>query len=230
MLYVFGDSFANGFGILPDYAHINLVAKVFKTEIKNLGFLGSSLEYTFTKFEEQRNNFAENDIIIIMLTMLDKTHFFPDRPNISGPWSFKEFKNYSDDEQNAVELFYEKLHNPRNTVINLYNFLHSVQDITVRKKCKTVIFHSFDSYYNSSINNERYPDLHIAKGNLWFNMKREIRDVDLLNHYMEHHFVNDPRILHFSKQNHFILANSIVSAIRNKTEIDLDNIILENIY
>ena len=78
MLYVFGDSFANGFGILPDYAHINLVAKVFKTEIKNLGFLGSSLEYTFTKFEEQRNNFIENDIIIIMLTMLDKTHFFPD--------------------------------------------------------------------------------------------------------------------------------------------------------
>ena len=108
--------------------------------------------------------------------------------------------------------------------------MHSVQDTTVRKKCETVIFHSFDSYYNNSINNKRYPDLHIAKGNLWYNMKREIRDNLVRDNYDKHYFVNDPRVLHFSKQNHVVIANSIISAIRNKSVIDLDSLIIENIH
>jgi hypothetical protein len=213
----------------PEWAYTSLIAKEFNTTHLNFGLASSSLEYTFHQFEQQRNNLVEGDIVIITLSLPDKTFFFHDRPALSHLWSF-ETEQHTVEEKNALEIYYKQLHNSKNIVVNLLNFLHSVQEVTKRKGLKTVVFKTFINEFDSEINNERYPDLIVANGSLWEFMKLEISQVTLLSYLNTNKFVNDSRLFHFSEPNHKIIADSIISAIKYNTEINLENVLLRNIF
>jgi hypothetical protein len=228
MLYTFGDSFIKMFNT-PEWAYTSLIAKEFNTTEKSFGLISSSLEYTFHQFEQQRNNFVEGDIVIIALSLLDKTFFFNDRPALSHLWSF-ETETHTTEEKLAMEMYYKHLHNTDNSKINLLNFLHSVQEITRSKKLKTVIIKTLFFDNNNIVNKERYPELIIANDCFWELMKLEISNESLLSYLNLNKFANDSRVFHFSEPNHRIIADSIISAIKNNTEINLENVLLRNIY
>jgi len=228
MLYTFGDSFIKMFNT-PDWAYTSLIAKEFNTTEKSFGLISSSLEYTFHQFEQQRNNFVEGDIVIIALSLLDKTFFFHDRPALSHLWSF-ETEQHTVEEKTAMEMYYKHLHNTENIKINLLNFLHSVQEITRSKKLKTVILKTLFFDADNIVNKERFPELIIGNDCFWELMKLEISQDSLLNYLDLHKFTKDARTFHFMEPNHRIIADSIISAIKNNTEINLENVLLRNIF
>ena len=229
MLYTFGDSFVKTTGAAPEWAYTSLIAKEFNTTELSFGLESSSLEYTFQQFEEQRNNFVEGDIIIITLSLLDKTFFFQDRPSISQMWSF-DTEEHTVEEKTAMEMYYKHLHNSKNITVNLLNFLHSVQEITKQKQLKTVILKTlfFDTY--NIVSKERFPELIIGNDYFWELMKKEISQPSLITYLNLHKFKNDARVFHFMEPNHRIIADSIISAIKYKTEINLENVLLKNIF
>ena len=126
MLYVFGDSFAKMSDSQPEWVYPTLVAKLLNTEEKNFGYPSSSLEYTFDKFEEQRNNFVEGDVVIITLTLREKTYFFHDRPWLSHLWSFDGIVPYTKEEHDLVKSYFEHNKNEKNSINNLI-IIHSIQ-------------------------------------------------------------------------------------------------------
>lgn len=229
MLYTFGDSFVKTFDETPEWAYTSLIAKEFNTVEKNFGVISSSLEYTFHQFEEQRNNFVEGDIIIIALSLPDKTYFFHDRPSLSHVWSF-DTEKHTIEEKFAMEMYYKHLHNSKNIKFTLLNFLHSVQEVTARKKLHTVILKSLFNDVDNIVNKDRYPSLHIATDYLWETMKLEISDSTLTSYLNLTKFTNDTRELHFTEPNHRIIADSIISAIKHNTEINIENVLLRNIF
>lgn len=229
MLYTFGDSFVKTFDETPEWVYTSLVAKEFNTVEKNFGVISSSLEYTFHQFEEHRNNFVEGDIIIIALTLPDKTYFFHDRPSFSHVWTYEK-ELHTVEEKSAMEMYYKHLHNSKNIKFNLINFLHSVQEVTVRKKLHTVILKSLFKDVDNIVNKERYPDLHIANDYLWETMKLEIADSTLASYLNESKFIYDTRELHFTEPNHRVIADSIISAIKHGTEINIEDVLLKNIF
>ena len=229
MLYTFGDSFIKTFENPPEWVYPTLIATEFNTVENRFGKSSSSLEYTFHQFEEQRNNFVEGDIIIITLSLPDKTFYFHDRPSLSHVWSC-ETEEHTLEEKFAMEIYYRHLHVPKNIRINLLNFLHSVQEVTERKKLHTVILKSLFKDVDNIINKERFPSLHIVNDYLWDKMREEISDSTLTMYLDISKFVNDARDLHFLEPNHRIIANSIISAIKYGTEINLENVLLKNIF
>ena len=229
MLYTFGDSFVKTAGETPSWAYTSLVSTAFNTTIQNFGETSSSLEYTFNQFEEQRNNFVKDDIIIITLSLPEKTFFFHDRPKLSYLWSF-DTVSHTTEEKVAMEMYYKHLHNSKNIINNLLNFLYSVQEITQRKQLKTVILKTLFNDVDNIVNKERYPSLHIANGYFWELMKQEISQPSLISFLNLHKFMNDSRVFHFSIPNHKIIADSIISAIKNNTEINLEDVLLKNIF
>lgn len=229
MLYTFGDSFVKMFNDTPEWAYTSLIAKEFNTTEKNFGKYSSSLEYTFHQFEEQRNNFVKDDIVIIALSLPDKTFFFHDRPSLSHLWSL-DIEQHTPDEKVAMETYYKHLHNPKNIIINLLNFLYSVQEITQRKQLNTVILKTIFDDVGNIVNQERYPNLHIANGYFWELMKQEISQDSLYSFLNLNKFANDSRVFHFTESNHRIIADSIISAIKQGTEINLQDVLLKNIF
>ena len=229
MLYTFGDSFVKSIIDTPEWAYTSLVAKEFNTLEKSFGLESSGLEYTFHQFEEQRNNFVEGDVIIITLSMIDKTYFFHDRPALSYLWSF-ETETHTEQEKTAIQMYYKHLHNTQNMKINLLNFLYSVQEITKRKQLKTVILKTLFLDAENIVNTERFPELIIAKDYFWDLMKEEISQSSLITYLNLNKFKNDARVFHFSAPNHRIIADSIISAIKYGTEINLQDVLLKNIF
>jgi len=228
MLYTFGDSFIKMFNT-PDWAYTSLIAKEFDTHELSFGLISSSLEYTFHQFEEQRNNFVEGDIVIIALSLLDKSFFFHDRPALSHLWSL-ETEHHTVEEKTAMEMYYKHLHSSTNIKTNLLNFLHSVQEVTQRKQLKTVILKTLFFDTDNIVNKERFPELLIANDCFWELMKLEISQDTLLSYLDLNKFTKDVRTFHFMEPNHKVIADSIISAIKNNTEINLKDALIRNIF
>ena len=232
MLYVFGDSYVKS-DSRPDWSYLSLVQKELDTPEQNFGLVGSSLDYTFARFEEQRNNFVEGDIILITLTVQEKVTFFPDRPTLSHSVMSRHFfgtVDHTNEEKQAMQAYFKHLHNPEIVGINVINFLHSVNDITQKKKLHTVVLNSIAHNFDSLVVQERFPAIHLAKGCLADPTKAEISDQDLFNFFEFQMYTNDPRPFHYSKENHRILADSIISSIKHNTAIDLETIFKKNIF
>jgi hypothetical protein len=230
MLYTFGDSFvATRYGEKPDWAWSSLVATAFNTNEIALGIHASSSQYTFNKFEEYTDKFIEGDIVVIVLTLEQKSNFFSDRPKLNIDWQFQpNIDTYTTEEKLAVELYYKHLYNVDNVIVNTTNFLQSVQEVTVRKQLKTFVFFGFRNSF--AINQERFPNIRFANGNLWSEQIKEISDKSLFDFLSYHKFFNDSRLLHFTKDNHRIIADKILSSIYNNDLIDFTIGLNQNIF
>ena len=232
MLYIFGDSYTTMVN-RPDWTYLSLIKQALDTDEQNFGLVGSSLDYTFSKFEEQRNNFVQGDVILITLTVEEKVTFWPDRPTLSHAVMSRKFFDsveHTKEEKKAMQDYYRYLHNPDSIRIQTLNFLHNVDAVSREKNLRTVVINSIAHSFDHAVTSERFPNLHIARGCLADPTKAEINDKDLFGYFEFHMYVNDPRPFHFSEPNHRILADSIMSALEHNTEIDLTNIFMPGIF
>lgn len=221
-VWVFGDSFSQ-----PAEEHVpeqwmNRLAESLDTTARSLALNGSSLEFTYHRFNIARKKILANDTIIINITDMNRRWFFKAHPghnkDVSPTGDKKETK--------AIELYRQHLdHNKEIHQTYLIDFLYNVHAITESLNLKTVFLVNFLDEYNFLKDiQHNYPLFTFAKGLLV--------DVSLYE-YTHEHFEKeqskgnigdrDPRLNHLCKTNHLILANKIYDHIKNNVPLDLTN-------
>ena len=222
MLYVFGDSFVEDYRF-PDWTWAKSISKSLNIDYRNFAQGATSLDYTYGEFERQHGNFVPGDILIVGITNEDRFNFFPDRRYLSTLWAFdNHMHRYLPEEKTAVEYYLKYLDNPADKSRHLINFLHNVQDITVRKSLRTVVIQTMGlmDYTNSLLYADRFDKLYIATGTLHDISRSELAND--LNYDISHDKNGvDMRHNHMCKSNHQILSNKIIKHLTDREPIDL---------
>jgi hypothetical protein len=215
-LWVFGDSFSLTSNNLNPNQWMHKVAADLNTDVKAFGLYGSSLAFTFQKFNLARNKIQQNDILIINITGTDRQWFFKNYPQHNS----NESPTNNNLETEAIDNYRRFLdYNQDVKFTYLLDFLYNVQYLTKKLNLHTIILINLRDEYNF-IESKRtlFPLLSIASGLLLdISVNEFIPDaVHILNKG-----ANDPRLNHLIRSNHLVLADKILNNIKNKNRIDL---------
>jgi len=214
-VWIFGDSFAH---YTPYEIWIKQLADQLEVNAQYFGEGGTSLEYTYEKFNLQRNNIQDNDILIFALTDTNRRWLL--RDNLKDTiWMIISQNN---EQANAAENYLKYLNNTTAYDTYLINFLYNLHDFTKKKKTHTVILPCFDttlSLLNS--NRNQFPLITIADRSLMSISSNEFKDPAMINYYTTV-VQGDLRRCHFIKSNHDILADKLFNNIRNNKRLNLN--------
>ena len=227
-LWGFGDSFIDQSLYFRDYSikwqqnkkkpWILEVCNKFNYNYFEFGCIGSSLDYTFKKFNDHRDSIKENDVVIIATTNLYRRWFIKNSPHLAHVGFPKE--DYPRNYLNALKQYVLYLENCEIYEIYFLDFLHNLHALTEKLNLHTIILPCFICTEDILVRNNFYfPKFHIAEGNLHNINSNEYGEMIDSNIFRDH----DGKINHFIWSNHTILANKIIDNIFNKTKIDLNN-------
>ena len=196
-IWTFGDSFSKHFEHLPD-SWVERTSKLLKQDVKSYSKPLSTLEYMFYKFNEERDNIQDNDIVIITVTTLIRRWFFKDYP-------FRVL-DLTEDQINAFQNYMKYLsHFDEMHKTFLINFLYNLNHFTEKKNLHTIIlpnFFDFDSLLADLYRNNEIPALHIARGRIGiisdYEFKSDIVAMSGVDWFMK----SDIRFNHLIKSNH----------------------------
>lgn len=221
-IWTFGDSFSKHFEHLPD-SWVERTARILEQDVKSFSKPLSTLEYTFFKFNEERNNIQDNDILIITITTLIRRWFLKDQP-------FRVL-DLTQEQVEAFEYYMKYLrHFDEMHKIFLINFLYNVNDLSRKKNLHTIIlpnFYDFDEIFMKL--SPELTHLHIARGRIGIisdhEFKPEIVSMSGVDWFMK----SDIRFNHLMKSNHKILSDKVIDNIRNHTVIDITKDIIQGV-
>lgn len=209
-IWIFGDSFSRHFKSLPD-TWVERLSTGLNQKIRSFARPTNPLEHTFFKFDKNRNNIQQNDIIIFTIT------------NIHWRWFDKENPyNVTDHKDNAYEnyeiflSYYIELHK-----VYLTNFLFNLNDLTRKLNLHTIVIENF-FHYETMMQDLYYqmPYIHFAKGILSEASDREWKKELIMVAANEATIKWDGRLNHFIRSNHIRIADKIIDNIKNKNPID----------
>ena len=224
-VWVFGSSYAKNYGFKDQW--INLVAQNFKTGLISYGLDGCSLDYSYQKFNNNRDRIQDNDIIIFPLTTHIKRWFFKYKPEQNLVFDeIIDVKNFkfttvtdNDKESEALTAYYTNLNNQSVYETYTINFFYNLQQLTKKKNLHSIILTScYDTEEWIKDKKNEFPLLNFSLNKLL--------DVSLLE-YSKQYFIDmdvgihDFRVNHLTRSNHIVLANKIIDNIENKKPIDL---------
>jgi len=212
-LWTFGDSFTKHFDYIPD-TWVERTRRLMNIELKSYSKPMTTLEYTFYKFNEERNNIKPNDVVIIGITTLRRRWFWPEKP-------FRGLE-LNKTEQKASDNYEKYLsHYDEIQKIYLTNFLFNAHYLTKKLNLHTIIipnFYDFDVTLDTIRND--LPLFHIAKGRIGivsdYEFKEEIVSMATVEWFMK----SDKRMNHFIRSNHIRISDKIMDNIYNKTPLD----------
>lgn len=226
-LWVFGDSFTELYSDLKDQ-YTQIVANEFNTNVLGFGLSASSIEYTYHKFNQNRKNFKENDILIVGLTSYNRRWFFKYYPGnlvkIYNPGTFDDYKEFLNSPTNnpkeieALTLYADHLNHKEIQKDYLINFLYNLNYTTKQQKLHTIVFvNLYDIFVLMKDIINEFPYLNIAE-----NMMLDISLEELSKDYIINfdRSIYDLRVNHITRSNHKILAKQIVDNIKLNTTID----------
>jgi len=230
-LYVFGDSFAEQSNLDIDWAWYQIISRKLNYQLQNYAHGGSGLEYIFHKFEEHRQTINNNDIVIICLTSLARTYFFPKIPNLVRPDSLKFMdpkiiNEISETEILALKYYvtcFEEIHYEK-MFFHLHNFLYNVDQLSSNLKNKILVL---DACTGVIIDRNRYKNLQIPHLSLQYVSEAEAHSAKILRGINDK---GDLRINHLCKINHSILANKILNFYLNNESIDLSTDFAKDLF
>lgn len=243
-LYVFGDSFAsietdpttsvNAREQLIAKAWSVLLSKKLGVELKNFGISGSSLEYTYYKFNQIRADLKEDDIVIIVLTDLLRKWIIPDKPVTSSLAAVEMHRDLDKKLIKCAQWYFANVLNVELEEVHLQNFLYAVNITTSHLKVKPLFICAFDTVsrgkWGIDINTfNRWQFNNFANGSLWEISSYEIEHLDenvAIHTYLRKEF----RLNHLSDVQHSILVEKILDYIYNGTIVDLTTGFVKNIY
>ena len=243
-LYIFGDSFAST-EINPTWnaeeteKYVTkkwavLLSKKLGVELKNFGISGSSLEYTYYKFNQICTDLKEDDVIIIVLTDLLRKWIIQDKPVTSSLSAVERHNNIDPNLKKCAQWYFANVLNVEVEEVHLQNFLYAVNVTTSHLKVKPLFVCAFDNgsrgRWGIDINTvNRFQINNFAKGSLWEVSSHEIKHSSTeiaVNTNLKKEF----RLNHISDIQHGILADKILDYIHNGTIVDLTTGFVKNIY
>lgn len=232
-VWVFGASYAKLYENLTDQWTQQIAASL-HTDLRNFSIAGSSIEYIYYNFNNNRQDIKDNDIVILPLTTNSRRWFFKDYPahgahNVTGT-DFRTPKSIYDPtgfpEIDIALTEYEDCLN-NHDVFNtyLYNFMMNVDYLTYKKNLKTVVMLSYyDTEYFFKDIRDDFKHLHLAKGKLVDISINELGK-DFINNIDIGGTFDDHRINHMIKSNHTILANKILNYVRFNQKVVFDGFV-----
>lgn len=220
MLWVFGDSFAQSHDNTPDQ-WMQKTATELNTKVKSYGLNGSSLEYMYYQFDLARNKIQKDDVLVLILTGLDRRWFFKYSPGHNHP----ESPNGNKKETKAIEYYKNFLDtNNETSNIHLKNFLYNIHALTHKLNLHTIVISNFlDTANLLKSEKNKFPLFHLANGLLLdVSMYEYTYDFFYKENDGKTYGDNDRRINHLLRSNHLVLANKILDNILYKKQIDLN--------
>jgi hypothetical protein len=186
--------------------------------IHSLALGGTSTDYVYKKFNDVRDQIDQDDIVIVVLSSLDRRWFVRDDP-ANSPW-IHLIKNprYNKSYADAVKSYLLYLEHREIYQTYLINFFYNLHNLTIKKNLHTIIMKSFSF---DRISFKEFPQFHVAKGCLYKVSENEF-DLEFSKKYPALVKGNDIRTNHMIKSNHKILANKIIRNIKRKSPIDLN--------
>ena len=216
-LWVFGDSYSEKF---PDQrTYINLLCQHYNLELQNFSKGGGSLAHLIDAWNQQSNNIVKGDKVIVTLTSIDRTRFFPQYEHVTqytqlihlkAAWIDKDKQVITREERDAFEKYYAYLHQPQQVALWLKSWLFWLGEICRRNQTVPVVMDCFEQT-RSLLDTSDVPNIIRTNGSLLESISnREIVN----NEYWEAcqpvgiHFY-DPRLNHMILDNHRIMFSKI---------------------
>lgn len=241
-LWIFGDNYSADWTKEINFAPDNLkeiyqkfasfdntwqhrVAKSLNANVRNFALGFSSIEYLFRKFNEHRNEFQNNDTIIITVISPDiaTRNFVRDIPFIlTANTDFNKIKFHDPEKYTSREDAF---------MLYLNNFLYNLKALTIEKNLNTIVIPSqanVNMYLNNIETTEKFLPVKIANGSLNSITINEYAD-DIKN---EAWYFRDDSLVKtnwLTKSNHKILAEKILDTIYNNTRLDVSNGFVEGL-
>jgi hypothetical protein len=222
-IWIFGDSYAEDYTqgnpkILEQQWH-RLLGTHFNAPITNRGLRGSSLEWLYYTWQQERQKINSGDIVIAMITNLRRRWLLQESPGIT---SFRLLTNKNINHVDpktfkAIELYYRYLDNDLYMSSLLENWLYNVNDLAREKQCPVLIFPVFPEMEEILPNMiPQFPHLHFPKGYMF-----DVSDYECSEDLRQSPIVTDGRCNHLLPPNHHVLKDKIVSYIEQQISIDL---------
>lgn len=230
-IWAFGDSYVDSYknnskynqlgsrGIKP---WIESVGLRLNQQVNNLGCCGSSVDFSYTKFNKVRHQICENDIIIFGLTSLDRRWFLPNNPTKSVITTNTILNFYTSEQREAIKNYLLYLDREDIQHVYLKNFIENLYDLTNKLKLHTILIPCmYIEYEILKEHKHLYPNLQIPNGFLSnVNYKQYS---EKFHAKMMRTFVEDGLINHLVWSNHSVLTEKIIKNIVDKEPIDLEN-------
>ena len=243
-LYVFGDSFAsvetdpmtsaNAREQIIAKSWSMLLSKKLGVKLKNFGISGSSLEYTYYKFNQIRADLKEDDIVVIVLTDLFRKWIIKDRPVTSSLSAVEGHNDLNPKLKKYARWYFANVLRAEIEEIHLHNFLYAVHVTTAHLKVKPLFICAFDktSRGDWTVAVDTVDRIHVnnfAIGSLWevssYEIEHDSKAIAVCTN-LKREF----RLNHLSDLQHPILADKILNYIYDGTTVDLTAGFAKNIY
>lgn len=224
-IWSFGGSFSITLTGVDDTWQQQLTKKL-DIPINYMGLGGSSLDYTYKKFNSVRNEIEKNDILVLTLPDIDRRWFIKDKPEESNwNWVSREDRNHE-----SMKYFLVYLNNTEPYEIYFLNFLYNLHNFTKKLNLHTILLPCFnDTLEILQKRKDQFPQFFIANGAL-DQINRDEFDQKFLDDYGYIKYgENDLRINHMIKSNHTILADKLLQSIKEKTNINLKDTFVKSI-
>ena len=243
-MWIFGDSYAQDLneshlrgrefssaGFLNDTFNLSWVldswsyqlSSNFDMEIKNFGVCGSALEYSAQRYTENFSNFKDGDIVIFIVTQLERKYLIDSRPSWGIPWQVQEFFKEAGYSQNDID-FYNRAYvefdrRPNDTILSL--LLHSAA--ALKNRNIKVLF--IPCFMDGEVTMREYREKFPGSINETFGHLNSISRQEIIEKFRKEANTSgrDTRINHMHKLNHDVLINKLTDCIVNDAPLDLNN-------
>jgi len=239
-IWAFGDSFIGDFknlnykseqkkrGIKP---WIRAIGEQLNQSVVNHGCPGSSPDYTYHMFRQERDNIQDNDILIVGISNLFRRWFIKDKPNntmLNNKKSISE-QHTSAEFMKAVKYYLIHLNHEELYETYCIDFLYNLDHLTKEKNLHTILlplmyyeYEWLNTDYRYKFNNFHWPNMPLTN----------VHSNEYEKWYFEriHDIIGmDGKYNHLTWTNHAILTNKIVNNISYKIPLDFKTEFVEGI-
>lgn len=235
-IWVFGDSYMDNYDTLTQYKQISENGtipwtKQFETKLNqkvhNLGRCGSSPDYSYTKFNENRHLIKSKDVVIFGLTSLDRRWFKRERPYMTVVHSEIVLNMFDKNERDAVKKYLLYLEHPELYETYLLDFLYNLHSLTRELDLHTIIIPCmFSEMELLETLMKRFPRFHFVEGCLAEVTRKQYTD-EFCGKWKN--MVFDGMVNHLIWSNHTVLYEKIKNNIINDDPINFFTGFLENV-
>jgi hypothetical protein len=217
-LWVLGDSFAE-LGKTHESWQIDL-AKKLELNLINISINGCGIDWLMLKWDEICDKISSDDYLVVLIPFPDRVCFFPERPSLSGLASLDRHiaDGLNSNQATAVKDYFMWLHNPIFNNVRITAWTNWVDHVATKLKNKPIILHTTNyTPYNKLSNCE------VATGDLFSASQNEFKNYEEWNLLTSNGSWIDPRVGHFTEQNHQVLANKLLDFWKNSIHVNLEN-------
>lgn len=144
-MWVFGDSYAVHCPRLPWSWVESVRSRLGNIDISANAVYGSSLDWTYHRFEISRKAIEPGDIILVVLTALDRRWFFRDKPQISAAATiFASGAGNQIPHKDAIRSYYTHLDDPYQHALHLANWLDVLDSFSEKNGNRCLVIPAFD--------------------------------------------------------------------------------------